>query len=145
RVVSPPRSPLRRVALPSGDAARGRPRALRAESEVPHRRARRAAEIPRHHHLGVPRAARRGDARAARRGLRGGGGAGALGLRRLRPRPARDRPRTRALRAAEMSESVSRLARRFGLSRTALLYYDRLGLLSPSERSAAGDRLYGAA
>jgi MerR family transcriptional regulator, thiopeptide resistance regulator len=44
-----------------------------------------------------------------------------------------------------MSESVSRLARRFGLSRTALLYYDRLGLLSPSERSPAGYRLYGEA
>lgn len=40
--------------------------------------------------------------------------------------------------------SVSRLGRRFGLSRSALLYYDRIGLLSPSERSGAGYRLYGA-
>ena len=39
-------------------------------------------------------------------------------------------------------ETVGRLARRFGLSRSALLYYDRIGLLSPSERSAAGYRLY---
>jgi DNA-binding transcriptional MerR regulator len=41
-----------------------------------------------------------------------------------------------------MSLSVSRLGRRFGLSRSALLYYDRIGLLSPSERSAAGYRVY---
>jgi MerR family transcriptional regulator, thiopeptide resistance regulator len=38
--------------------------------------------------------------------------------------------------------TVGRLARRYGLSRTALLYYDRLGLLRPSERSAAGYRQY---
>jgi len=30
----------------------------------------------------------------------------------------------------------------FGLSRTALLYYDRIGLLSPAMRSEAGYRLY---
>jgi DNA-binding transcriptional MerR regulator len=42
-----------------------------------------------------------------------------------------------------MSLSVSRLGRRFGLSRSALLYYDRIGLLSPSERSRAGYRVYG--
>jgi DNA-binding transcriptional MerR regulator len=30
----------------------------------------------------------------------------------------------------------------FGLSRTALLYYDRIGLLRPTSRSAAGYRLY---
>lgn len=39
-------------------------------------------------------------------------------------------------------ETVGRLARRFGLSRSTLLYYDRIGLLSPSDRSAAGYRLY---
>jgi MerR family transcriptional regulator, thiopeptide resistance regulator len=39
-------------------------------------------------------------------------------------------------------ETVGRLARRFGLSRSTLLYYDRIGLLSPSGRSAAGYRLY---
>lgn len=43
-----------------------------------------------------------------------------------------------------MSTSVGRLARRYGLSRTTLLYYDRLGLLRASERSAAGYRLYSA-
>jgi MerR family transcriptional regulator, thiopeptide resistance regulator len=42
-----------------------------------------------------------------------------------------------------MSTSVGRLGRRFGLSRSTLLYYDRIGLLSPSERSEAGYRLYG--
>lgn len=39
--------------------------------------------------------------------------------------------------------SVGRLGRRFGLSRSALLYYDRIGLLSPSKRSSAGYRIYG--
>jgi MerR family transcriptional regulator, thiopeptide resistance regulator len=42
-----------------------------------------------------------------------------------------------------MSLSVGRLGKRFGLSRSTLLYYDRIGLLSPSERSPAGYRLYG--
>lgn len=37
------------------------------------------------------------------------------------------------------------LATRFGLSRTTLLYYDRLGLLPPSSRSSAGYRRYGPA
>lgn len=41
-----------------------------------------------------------------------------------------------------MSLSVSHLGRRFGLSRSALLYYDRIGLLSPSGRSRAGYRVY---
>lgn len=39
-------------------------------------------------------------------------------------------------------ETVGRLAARFGLSRSTLLYYDRLRLLSPSARSGAGYRLY---
>jgi DNA-binding transcriptional MerR regulator len=42
-----------------------------------------------------------------------------------------------------VSYSVGRLGRRFGLSRSALLYYDRIGLLSPSVRSSAGYRVYG--
>lgn len=37
---------------------------------------------------------------------------------------------------------ISELARQFGMSRSALLYYDRIGLLCPSERSDAGYRLY---
>jgi DNA-binding transcriptional MerR regulator len=37
------------------------------------------------------------------------------------------------------------LAARFGLSRTTLLYYDRLGLLPPSSRSSAGYRRYDSA
>ncbi len=41
--------------------------------------------------------------------------------------------------------TISQLARRFGLSRSTLLYYDRLGLLSPSLRSRANYRLYSAA
>lgn len=40
------------------------------------------------------------------------------------------------------SYSISRLARLFGLSRSTLLYYDRIGLLPSSGRSAAGYRLY---
>jgi MerR family transcriptional regulator, thiopeptide resistance regulator len=41
-----------------------------------------------------------------------------------------------------VSVSVTRLGRQFGLSRSALLYYDRIGLLSPSKRSRAGYRVY---
>ncbi len=37
---------------------------------------------------------------------------------------------------------ISELARMFGLSRSALLYYDRIGLLTPSARSEGGYRLY---
>ena len=39
--------------------------------------------------------------------------------------------------------SVSQIARRYRLSRTAILYYERCGLLRPALRSAAGYRLYG--
>jgi len=41
-----------------------------------------------------------------------------------------------------VSLSVSKLGRRFGLSRSTLLYYDRIGLLSPSARTRAGYRVY---
>lgn len=37
---------------------------------------------------------------------------------------------------------ITELARKFGLSRSTLLYYDRIGLLTPSGRSKAGYRLY---
>ncbi|WP_321494043.1 MerR family transcriptional regulator [uncultured Desulfobacter sp.] len=37
---------------------------------------------------------------------------------------------------------ISQLARLFDLSRSTLLYYDRIGLLIPSDRSEAGYRLY---
>ena len=39
--------------------------------------------------------------------------------------------------------TISKLAKRFGLSRSTLLYYDRIGLMSPSRHSPAGYRLYG--
>jgi len=42
-------------------------------------------------------------------------------------------------------ETIGRVARRFGLSRSTLLYYDRIGLLCPRGRSASGYRLYGPA
>lgn len=38
--------------------------------------------------------------------------------------------------------SISQLAGCFGLSRSTLLYYDRIGLLSASDRTAAGYRRY---
>ena len=41
--------------------------------------------------------------------------------------------------------TISQLAKQFGLSRSALLYYDRIGLLCPSGRNEAGYRLYAAA
>ncbi|ACM20409.1 helix-turn-helix transcriptional regulator, MerR family, and SAM-dependent methyltransferase [Geotalea daltonii FRC-32] len=37
---------------------------------------------------------------------------------------------------------ISQLARQFGLSRSTLLYYDRIGLLNPSARTEASYRLY---
>lgn len=37
---------------------------------------------------------------------------------------------------------ITELARKHGLSRSTLLYYDRIGLLVPSERNEAGYRLY---
>ena len=38
--------------------------------------------------------------------------------------------------------TISQLASRFGLSRSTLLYYDSIGLLSPAMRSRANYRLY---
>jgi len=38
--------------------------------------------------------------------------------------------------------SIGRVARMFGISRATLLYYDAIGLLSASQRSEAGYRLY---
>jgi len=38
--------------------------------------------------------------------------------------------------------SISKLGRAFGLSRSTLLYYDRIGLLEPSGRTGAGYRYY---
>ncbi len=38
--------------------------------------------------------------------------------------------------------TIGQLAKRFALSRSTLLYYDNIGLLSPSARSAANYRLY---
>lgn len=40
---------------------------------------------------------------------------------------------------------ITAMAKEFGLSRSTLLYYDRIGLLSPSTRSEAGYRLYSTA
>lgn len=39
--------------------------------------------------------------------------------------------------------TISVLARRFGLARSTLLHYDRLGLLKSQDRSRSGYRLYG--
>jgi MerR family transcriptional regulator, thiopeptide resistance regulator len=38
--------------------------------------------------------------------------------------------------------TIAKLARAFGLSRSALLYYDRIGLFRPAGRTAAGYRYY---
>ncbi|HJU82768.1 MAG TPA: MerR family transcriptional regulator [Holophagaceae bacterium] len=43
---------------------------------------------------------------------------------------------------SEAVRSISALARAFGLSRSALLHYDRVGLLRPARRSAKGYRVY---
>jgi DNA-binding transcriptional MerR regulator len=39
-------------------------------------------------------------------------------------------------------DSISKIARQYGLSRSTLLYYDRIGLLPPSGRTASGYRYY---
>ncbi|BBD07291.1 MerR family transcriptional regulator [Desulfovibrio ferrophilus] len=39
-------------------------------------------------------------------------------------------------------EAIGSLAKRFGIARSTLLHYDRIGLLTPSERSKSGYRLY---
>lgn len=44
---------------------------------------------------------------------------------------------------APVMTTVGALARRHGLARSTLLYYDRIGLLRPPARSAAGYRRYG--
>ncbi len=44
--------------------------------------------------------------------------------------------------AMSKNYTVSNLARLFGLSRSTLLYYDRIGLLRPSGRSLSGYRYY---
>lgn len=41
-----------------------------------------------------------------------------------------------------MALSISKIATRFGISRSTLLYYDTIGLLKPSTRNKAGYRLY---
>lgn len=41
-------------------------------------------------------------------------------------------------------KTVRQIAQAFGLSRATLLYYDRVGLLRPFHRTAAGHRLYSA-
>ena len=41
-----------------------------------------------------------------------------------------------------MNYSISQVARKFGVARSTLLYYDSIGLLSPSRRTAANYRLY---
>lgn len=38
--------------------------------------------------------------------------------------------------------TISKIARKFGLSRSTLLYYERIGLLKPSERTESGYRVY---
>ena len=39
--------------------------------------------------------------------------------------------------------TVTKLARRCGLSRTALLYYESIGLMPPAQRSGGNYRCYG--
>lgn len=38
--------------------------------------------------------------------------------------------------------TISRVAKQFNLSRSTLLYYDSIGILSPSQRTEAGYRIY---
>lgn len=48
----------------------------------------------------------------------------------------------RVVRETARPLTISRLARQFGLARSTLLYYDRIGLLRATRHSPAGYRLY---
>ena len=63
----------------------------------------------------------------------------------VREPPARRRRRGDALTPERGARpvTISKLARTFGLARSTLLYYDRMGLLPPDRHSPAGYRLYG--
>ena len=50
-----------------------------------------------------------------------------------------------AMKAMLMQLKIGELAKRTGLSIRALHHYDSIGLLSPSQRSAAGARVFTAA
>ncbi|MCB1552818.1 MAG: MerR family transcriptional regulator [Xanthomonadales bacterium] len=52
------------------------------------------------------------------------------------------KPDERVPRGTSYPIAVSALGRAFGLSRSTLLYYDRIGLVRPSARSPKGYRLY---
>jgi MerR family transcriptional regulator, thiopeptide resistance regulator len=58
------------------------------------------------------------------------------------PVPARKSPRPDPGIGDQETWTISRLAKAFSLSRSTLLYYDRIGLLSASSRTTAGYRLY---
>src|SRR6185369_4451961 len=58
------------------------------------------------------------------------------------PHEAWSRPWRRHASLAMKTYSISKLARTCDLSRSTLLYYDRLGLLKPSGRTASGYRYY---
>lgn len=62
--------------------------------------------------------------------------------RLLNPRASRPGRRVPVRPSFSLVKTIRQLARQFGLSRTALLYYDRQGLLRPEHRTAAGHRLY---
>jgi DNA-binding transcriptional MerR regulator len=62
-------------------------------------------------------------------------------VREPRARPSRRKSLTSAREARPVT--ISKLARIFGLARSTLLYYDRMGLLRPDRHSPAGYRLYG--
>jgi DNA-binding transcriptional MerR regulator len=53
-----------------------------------------------------------------------------------------DQRRTVAAVHSQKNCTISKLGRLFGLSRSALLYYDRIGLLKPSGRTKSGYRCY---
>ena len=59
----------------------------------------------------------------------------------VRDAPARGRGELTTA-AARGPLTISKLARKFGLARSTLLYYDRMGLLRPDRHSPAGYRLY---
>ncbi len=60
----------------------------------------------------------------------------------MSPVPVLQRCRSGHISGMSVTYTISEIAKKFGLSRSTLLYYDKIGLLSPRERSGADYRIY---
>ena len=77
--------------------------------------------------------------------MNGRAGVEGIALRRAPGRDFQFRPERGNFCPVSDMLPISQVGRKYGLSRSTLLYYDRLRLVRPSYRTAAGYRLYAAA